>query len=160
LTISSTTGITTNLAGWQGVNGFAAFEVASAGTGLTGLSLTGWTVRDDQLNNNGCQNGNVPNGACFIKNTAPTAFNSALPFTLGPLTINKTGGTFDLTDPHLKVLFTTNGTTNTGTGEVTGKTGSLLSADVPPGTTTVAEPASLMLLGAGLAGIGIWRRKA
>lgn len=156
------TGATGASGNWATANGFASFEVKTIGTAAS-LALGGWSVLDNALSANGCVNGNT-SGGCFTRIAGPVAFgpNANLIFD-----ITKATGAFDLSNPHLKVIFTLNGTTAINAkcsknqiGDcVTGKIGDLLSQGLP--VTSVPEPMSLLLLGGGLAGIGLsqWKRR-
>ena len=112
LKLGISAGATAPSGDWTGINVFAAIEVKNVGnvtfSNSSPVALGGWTYFDDSLSANGCMGGQS-SGGCFVNNVGPVAFgaNTSLTFTIHPAS-----GTFDLSQNSLKVLFTTNGTTD------------------------------------------------
>ena len=146
LTISGT-----GTGGYTGVNNIEAIALGkgtygTATLGTTAAVSTGTTFSADgnNLTATGCQTvSGTSFGTCFSGSTTYSAAGVTFTFT------NTGSGSFNASGVDLKACFSVGGEFCAG---------SLVSAVVPG--AGVPEPASLMLLGAGLAGIGIWRRKA
>jgi hypothetical protein len=135
---------------WAGIEGIRAFGLKDIGSfAATTLSLTNWTVGNSELSastSSGCGGpGGGPKAYCFSHNGGTLLFGGLNTLTFN---IDHAGVAPNLTSPHLKVLFTG--------ADVPNGHGSLLSQNL----ASVPVPSTLPLLGGGLMGLAMWRRKA
>jgi hypothetical protein len=135
---------------WTGIDGITAFGLKDIGKySDTTLTLANWTVTNSELSTStgsGCGgSGGGPHAYCFNYTTGTLSFGGSNSLTL---LIDHTGTAPNLNSPHLKVLF--------AGADVPNGHGDLLSQNL----TSVPVPSTLPLLGGGLMGLAMWRRKA